>query len=295
MDNGIKVDVNFRKFQENDISLGLCKDGINEKHPKIIINTTNLHKEKDNISDKTFVATVVTMFHEARHMENHLKQYTFTRDDPEECRQMALSYLVHQESDIYYYSNYYNDPMEIDAEEYGVLMAYNYLKKNFPNADCDKLILDYVNDKSNETEIYFFTLFENERLTNIEDIQKMYDTAFSESKNKAKAYIISDDENSHSLRCSLDKKLIKDECWLVREQIEGTKNNDANKMIASLIIYHHPEYLEKLPTLKCIDFEPTHYFDKETLPESLMRKNTITKIKEKINEFRNTSEEEMDR
>lgn len=289
-----KVDVNFRRFSKNNLTLGLCKDGINEKHPKIIINVAGLYDEKNNINDNTFVSTVVTMFHEARHMDNHLKQYTFTRDDPEECRQMALSYLVHQGSDIFYYSNYHNDPMEIDAEEYGVLMAYEYLSTIFPDVDCEKLIVDYVSSRASSSEIYFFTIFDNEEPTTIKDIQKMFDNAFAESKNKAKTYCVMKNKDMRNLRCLLDKKLIKDECWLTREHIEGTKNHEANKMIASLILHHYPEYLKKLPSLRSINFTPEHYFDREMLPDVLMKPSKIQQLKTTVHQVFKKDDDELE-
>lgn len=293
-ESGTKINIEFHKFRKNNLALGICKDEINESHPRIIINTANLCNEKDNVDDQAFVATVVTMFHEARHMENHLLQYTFTRDDPEECRQMALSYLVHQGSDIFYYSNYYNDPMEIDAEEYGVVMAYEYLSTTFPDIDCEKLILDYVNDRAKSSNLYFFTVFDNEKLTTIEDAKKMYDNAFTESKNKAKTYNISKSDDKHTLRCLLDKRLIKDECWLTRERIEGTKNHEANKMLASLILHHYPEYLKKLPSLRNIDFTPEHYFDKEMLPDILMKQSKIQQLKTTVHQMIAKEDDELE-
>lgn len=293
-ESGTKINIEFHKFRKNNLALGICKDEINESHPRIIINTANLCNEKDNVDDQAFVATVVTMFHEARHMENHLLQYTFTRDDPEECRQMALSYLVHQGSDIFYYSNYYNDPIEIDAEEYGVVMAYEYLSTTFPDIDCEKLILDYVNDRAKSSNLYFFTVFDNEKLTTIEDAKKMYDDAFAESKNKAKTYNISKSDDKHTLRCLLDKRLTKDECWLARERIEGTKNHEANKMIASLILHHYPEYLKKLPSLRNIDFTPEHYFDKEMLPDILMKQSKIQQLKTTVHQMITKEDDELE-
>lgn len=289
---GVYIPITFNKNYKYQNEGGICHDGINEKHPSISININAFNGNQDDyIDDYTFISTIVTIFHESRHMNNFLQHYTFTRDDPEECRQMALSYLVHQGSDIFYYSNYYNDPMEIDAEEYGVLAACEYLKENFPNNNYEELILDYVNSRSDASEYYFFTLFENDKLTRINDIPKIYDNAFSESKNKAKTYFISKHDSKHSLRCLLDKKLIEDECWLARAHIEGTKNHEANKMIASLILHHYPEYLKKLPSLRNIDFTPEHYFDKDMLPDVLMKRNPISQLKSKILQTKNNEQE----
>lgn len=291
----VKVPITFRKYNRDSNELGVCHDNLDKKDHDILINITNICKNADEkVNDYDFISLVVTMYHEARHMENFLKHYTFTRDDPEECRQMALSYLVHQGSDIFYYSNYYNDPIEIDAEEYGVVMAYEYLSTTFPDIDCEKLILDYVNDRAKSSNLYFFTVFDNEKLTTIEDARKMYDNAFTESKNKAKTYNISKYDDKHTLRCLLDKRLIKDECWLTREHIEGTKNHEANKMIASLILHHYPEYLKKLPSLRNIDFTPEHYFDKEMLPDILMKQSKIQQLKTTVHQMITKEDDELE-
>lgn len=83
-------------------------DDITELFPRIAINMRNFKGPKSEIvDDNVFITTLVTLFHESRHMENYLQRYRFTRDSSEECRQMALSYLVRQGSDISYLSNYY--------------------------------------------------------------------------------------------------------------------------------------------------------------------------------------------
>ena len=243
------------------------------------------------IDDNVFITTMVTLFHESRHMENYLQQYRFTRDNPEECRQMALSYLVRQGSDISYLSNYYSDPIEIDAEEFGVLSAYYYLQKNYPNLEYEQLILNYVNDRACDSNYYFFSIPKGSALTSIEEVENAYNTAFSESKNKAKSYDERVFPSKSNIRCLVDKRLVMDECWLARAHIEGTKNHEANKMIASLILHHYPEYLKKLPSLRNIDFTPEHYFDKDMLPDVLMKRSPISQLKSKILQAKNNEQE----
>ena len=82
-----------------------------------------------------------------------------------------------------------------------------------------------------------------------------------------------------------------EECWLARAHIEGTKNHEANKMIASLILHHYPEYLKKLPSLRNIDFTPEHYFDKDMLPDVLMKRSPISQLKSKILQAKNNEQE----
>ena len=284
----IKFDFNYRDEKEAVI----CKDSITEKFPHIVINMNKFNIPKSAIvDDNIFISTLVTLFHESRHMENYLKHYTFTRDNPEECRQMALSYLVRQGSDICYYSNYYNDPVEIDAEENGVLDAYEYLKNNYSYLTGQELILDYVNDKACDSNYYFFSIPKGSALTSIEEVENAYNTAFSESKNKAKSYDERVFPSKSNIRCLVDKRLVMDECWLAKAHIEGTKNHEANKMIASLILHHYPEYLNKLPSLRNIDFNPEHYFDKDMLPDVLMKRNHIAQLKSKILQAKNNEQE----
>ena len=92
----------------------------------------------------------------------------------------------------------------------------------------------------------------------------------------------------------MDKRLIKDECWLTREHIEGTKNHEANKMIASLILHHYPEYLKKLPSLRNIDFTPEHYFDKEMLPYILMKQSKIQQLKTTVHQMITKEDDELE-
>lgn len=284
----IFFDFNYPRVNEG----GICMDDITELFPRIAINMRNFKGPKSEIiDDNVFITTMVTLFHESRHMENYLQQYRFTRDNPEECRQMALSYLVRQCSDISYLSNYYSDPIEIDAEEFGVLSAYYYLQKNYPNLEYEQLILNYVNDRACDSNYYFFSIPKGSALTSIEEVENAYNTAFSESKNKAKSYDERVFPSKSNIRCLVDKRLVMDECWLARAHIEGTKNHEANKMIASLILHHYPEYLKKLPSLRNIDFTPEHYFDKDMLPDVLMKRSPISQLKSKILQAKNNEQE----
>lgn len=148
-----------------------------------------------------------------------------------------------------------------------------------------------MNDRACDSNYYFFSIPKGSELTSIEEVENAYNTAFSESKNKAKSYDERVFPSKSNIRCLVDKRLVMDECWLARAHIEGTKNHEANKMIASLILHHYPEYLKKLPSLRNIDFNTEHYFDKDMLPDVLMKRSPISQLKSKILQAKNNEQE----
>ncbi|MFR3344210.1 MAG: hypothetical protein ACLTS6_09375 [Anaerobutyricum sp.] len=72
----IFFDFNYPRVNEG----GICMDDITELFPRIAINMRNFKGPKSEIiDDNVFITTMVTLFHESRHMENYLQQYRFTK------------------------------------------------------------------------------------------------------------------------------------------------------------------------------------------------------------------------
>ena len=65
-------------------------------------------------------------------------------------------------------------------------------------------------------------------------------------------------------------------------------------MIASLILHHYPEYLKKLPSLRSINFTPEHYFDREMLPDVLMKPSKIQQLKTTVHQVFKKDDDELE-
>lgn len=98
---------------------------------------SHLSKRDVEVSDDVFARIVLNMYHEKSHC--HQKNELFKQshfNSQEECNQL-LQEIACRASDDYYdgCGNYQLNAGEIRAERDGIVGAYKYLSKEFPNID----------------------------------------------------------------------------------------------------------------------------------------------------------------
>ena len=171
-------------------------------------------------------------------------------------------------------------PIEIDAEQNGICKAYEYLQKRFPNADCEKLIVDVVNYKA-ESLKYFIEPKHPNGYSTIKEINKAFDAAFEQSKKEQRGYDYKE-YKSEDLRCPIDSEMVKTEWVEVVNAITRQNGSIADRMMASLSAQVHEKYEEVLPTIRNIDFNPSLYFTDDIIPDGEKQSTMLVKsIKEK--------------
>ena len=126
------------------------------KKPEIYIGVHDIFKptllnnpsNKILVDDMCFINAVVAIFHEYRHMNSRMYGCEYFRDNLEDNYYLAINYMALEDNEQYYENNYLNMACEIDAEQYAINAAYGYLQELFPKIDCEKLIVEYVNERA---------------------------------------------------------------------------------------------------------------------------------------------------
>lgn len=253
---------------KNDIPVGYCgsSDSLSEKqYMKIGIGgLCSSFLPFSRVSDEKFVQVLVSMFHENRHMTNCLNGYKDCRSDKTENLALSMCYLADQNNSFYYKGNhnYHMNLREIDAEHAGILDAYDYLCYQFPDkqADCEQLVLDYVNHKRElvlNGDIDYF--FDNScrRFECIDDIDVVFSQLFVDAMNKSRSYQFN--RNTNDLAMS---KFCQNNGWrlLHRKFLDSDSGFERDKMIGCIVLAVHPEYQNKIYDLRFVDFSPVNVF-----------------------------------
>lgn len=199
------------------------------------------------VSDFNFVNCVVSMHHEGRHAEQVLTLYRDVSSTKlENNRYLAISHLACQNShNGYYFANRMKNPREIDAEHIAVLRSYYYLSAQFPNVDCEELILDYVNYKAENSTYYI--KHGDKPFESLEEVNDAFDQAFEDSKtalfcrrecryDAVRHRNYTDSEINHIVGYPEWNDLL-NEFWN-----PDTNGMQQDKMVASVELYLHPEY-----------------------------------------------------
>lgn len=212
--------------------------------PNLLYLPSNYKKVKDN----DFVNTIVSIFHESRHLNAKLFGCKYFRDNKMDDYYVQLSYMAREGNDSYYINNYNSMAYEIDAEQYAINAAFEYLKCNFSDdVDCEQLIVNYVNGRIRRNEYKIDFVNNHDEYTSLDQINKAFDDKFDKSKSLNR-YV---DFNSTDQITFI----LKNKGWLqVKKQIENMSQKkipncgfQMDEMMASLAIYQYPEYSKRLP------------------------------------------------
>lgn len=176
-------------FVENrilNITISQTHSDINN-HPEFIeIGTKQIREArfgpfKSNlakISDMDFTNTVINTYHEYAHCVQQTKIYAQTPFD-KRIQHQILQQLVCVGDDDYYWDNYLINAEEIQAEQYGINSAYQYLCDEFPDistSTLEQLIVSTVNHKITE-----YDYFIKKPCKTLHEIQEAFDKAYDQS------------------------------------------------------------------------------------------------------------------
>lgn len=274
----------FKLDTNNNILHAHTIDAIN-KNPNVLIGinnlTTDIHKLTNEINntntttntpnafsrvpDLNFVTTIINIFHENRHINNALNKYQNCRSNKDDDNALLISYLAKHYNSYYYIEHYPNYLIEIDAEQSGILDAYDYLCYTYPKHKelWEKLIVDYVNFKAQN---FTYFIYKSDGFTSLNEINTAFDESFDNSKSHKRncTFLWQYSAPSNSIY-----EQIKQSKWKsIKEKILNTNNGiTTDKMMASIVLYLHPEYQNYLSDINIHDLSAQNIFN-EPFPDS---------------------------
>ena len=140
------------------------------------------------VSDTDFAKIIINMYHE--HMHCIQKNQIFKQEHLDEnSMNQIIQEIACMYSNDYYLngSNYRFNANEIQAEQYGIESAYEYLCDEFPDVPADQLesiIVDIVNEKAHMTS-YFI---KDKQYTSVDEILSAFDDAYDKSFMETRFY-----------------------------------------------------------------------------------------------------------
>lgn len=228
--------------------------------------------QKDVISDYEFMAGLISIYHENRHVEQvHLVN---------ESKQGYLEPLKYS----YYASmchpgynsfdenkfNYFHCPREIEAELYGMFGAYQTCCGLYGRDRADELLINYTNEKVANGVAFVNRKF-NFRYSNVDDIFDDMSDAYGESIYGKREYIPSKDENNLANWCFHKNP------GLFAAFNKADEGWQMDKMLASLYLNQNSnQYLrDYLPGLSCIDWDINNTFKTKSVTEKIASKMDV--------------------
>lgn len=154
------------------------------KHAKRTVK----HFLNPTVSDTDFAKIIINMYHE--HMHCVQKNNIFKQEHPDEnsMNQMIQEIACMYSHDYYLNgSNYRFNANEIQAEQYGIESAYEYLCDEFPDIPVNQLesiIVDIVNEKAHMTS-YFI---KDKQYASVDEILSAFDDAYDKSFMETRFY-----------------------------------------------------------------------------------------------------------
>lgn len=99
-------------------------------------------KDSDFVSNKDFVYTVVTLFHEYQHA---LRNYEMYHNFQQGCEEIYVSSFTSAYFPYYYHLKYSMSPNELDAEFNGIFNAKAFFEEFYPEFDFEEALVERVN------------------------------------------------------------------------------------------------------------------------------------------------------
>ena len=210
---------------------------------------SHLSKRDVEVSDDVFARIVLNMYHEKSHC--HQKNELFKQshfNSQEECNQL-LQEIACRASDDYYdgCGNYQLNAGEIRAERDGIVGAYKYLRKEFPNIDEKEhecIILDIVNDKMRKSS-YFVK--QAELFTSLQEVLDAFDDAYDKSFTEKRIFKMEKKPKDPV------KAFMNEHEDAMEMYFKAPTAVEQDRCIAAIALELHPEWLEQYPALKDMD------------------------------------------
>ncbi len=226
------------------------------------------------VSDTDFAKVVLNMYHEQCHCIQ--KNYLFRLDDMDESSRMQLvQEIACRENPDYYKNdgNYSINASEIQAEQYGILHAYEYLCDEFPDVDAkqhEKILVDIVNEKMRN-----FTYFvcSDKPFTSLQEVEDAFDAAYDESFMKNRTYFVQNTRTKDVVKTYMQTHSDAKEVYLnAKDALEK------DKCIAAINLKLHPEWLQAYSVLQDMDLSYETIIEKPY--QAMINKKTPEQIRE---------------
>lgn len=248
----------YCKF-DNHASVSLAATGMNDDGyaVRVVIGMKEIANKKKSfpfvkepvIPDANFVNVVINMYHE--HMHCIQKNQIFRKSDMSDSEKaQTIQELACMDNPEYYIrdgGNYFTNASEIQAEQYGILHAYNYLCEKFPDVNskqCECIILNIVNQKM--TNSYFVK--QSKPFESLDEVIDAFDNAYTKSFAEMRNYNFNRDINNTkdiSKKYILSHPKVKN---LYTALIFNPRAQD--KLVAAINLKFHPEWYDVYP--KCV-------------------------------------------
>ena len=211
----------------------------------------------ETVGDLTFTRIMVCIYHEYGHYVQHF--------DGEMNVDLAVSEVSIVNNKGYYHDEWERLPHEIDAEMYGVNAAWNTMRRLCPDA-ADVCMLDYVNFRS-ENESYVLPVKQGGYHSR-EEVMLAFDEAMDRSLNEPRPgkhnflYHRGDDAIRLLMQDKWRRWSESPNAYYIDKLIDGgMTGRERDRMMASLVLYLHPDLLNENPVLRKADIS----VDKELL------------------------------
>lgn len=210
------------------------------------------------ISDKDFALAIINLYHETMHIkQNELYKQP---DLPDTMKSQLMQTIACFGSPDYYkneLNNYNNNANELQAEQFGIQKAYEYLCfrfQNISNKYHEKVILGIINEKQHNT-TYFIN--KNTAFASLDEINQAFDKAYDESFMK--------NRNFNPYR-NAENDEIKSFMISQPEAIEAYKHTktplEQDKCLAIINLKLHPEWFDCFPVLRTMNLSYEDYIQK---------------------------------
>lgn len=226
------------------------------------------------VSDTDFAKVVLNMYHEQCHCIQ--KNYLFRLDDMDESSKKQLIQEIACRKNPDYYKkngNYSINASEIQAEQYGILHAYDYLCKEFPDVNVkqhERILVDIVNEKMQN-----FTYFvcSDKPFTSLQEVEDAFDKAYDKSFIENRTYFVENMKTEDAVKTYMQTHRDAKKVYLkAKDALEQ------DKCIAAINLKLHPEWLQAYPVLQDMDLSYETIIEKPY--QVMMNKKTPEQIRE---------------
>lgn len=208
------------------------------------------------IRDTDFIDTVVALYHEIAHYEQHIMVH---RPKAE-----LISELSKFGNEDLYFENWHLYQHEIDAEHNGVINTYARLKQLSPE-HADELMLNWLTNRANNT-IYCIKVPEyskDGKFESMEQVDMLFDEAYAKSpeikRSFPKGYLGSGDEFIQMV--TLEKGVLNPDYAAFFNQLVSEKSGaEFDRKMATVMAYLHPKLQEMYKDLDFKKFDMEEAF-----------------------------------
>lgn len=214
------------------------------------------------VKTSKFVQSAISLFHESVHVLQDHDRKLGVQSEATRPEQLA-SFAAYRNNPGLYQALQDVNLMELQAEQNGIGFACKMLRHAFPDADCEKLVLDAVNEcNAEKNSNYWLGRVTKQPLASLDQLNEAYRTAAAEiltghrASQAEKISGLENDELYRILRPDVDG----DNPWKPftdRIKFEAQLGDGAgfDRMLACVTLHAHPEYCRTFPALQPLAFK----------------------------------------